>query len=94
VDIRLDDPRLPIAEGRARVVIDPYTGHVQGVEDPRLARGATRLLDTWLLPLHVGSFGGAAMRVAYLLFGLAPLILAATGLYWWWSRRRRPVPRA
>ena len=40
----------------------------------------------WLTPLHVGNFGGNGIRVAWLLFGMAPPVLFVTGLIMWWTR--------
>jgi uncharacterized iron-regulated membrane protein len=36
--------------------------------------------------LHFGRWGGVASRVAWVLFGLAPGVLALTGLMMWWNR--------
>jgi uncharacterized iron-regulated membrane protein len=44
----------------------------------------------WVGPLHVGSFGGNAIRVAWLVLGLAPPLLFVTGFLMWWTRVVRP----
>ena len=54
----------------------------------------------WIGPLHFGNFGGPGIRAVWLVAGLAPGLLAATGLILWWTRavaprrRRRRVPEA
>jgi len=40
----------------------------------------------WLTPLHVGSFGGNGVKVAWLLLGMAPPVLFLTGFIMWWTR--------
>jgi uncharacterized iron-regulated membrane protein len=44
----------------------------------------------WLAPLHVGNFGGAPVKLLWLVLGLAPPLLFATGFYMWWTRVVRP----
>jgi uncharacterized iron-regulated membrane protein len=44
----------------------------------------------WVSPLHVGSFGGAGVRVAWLVLGLMPPVLFVTGFTMWWTRVVRP----
>ena len=39
-------------------------------------------------PLHVGSFGGAPIRLAWFIFGLAPAVLSVTGAISWLRRGR------
>ena len=42
--------------------------------------------------LHVGAFGGTAIRVIWFVFGLMPAVLFITGVIVWWNRTwwRRP----
>jgi uncharacterized iron-regulated membrane protein len=44
----------------------------------------------WVAPLHVGNFGGNAVRVAWLVLGLSPPLLFVTGFILWWTRVVRP----
>lgn len=39
-----------------------------------------------MVPLHYGTFGGAATRVLYVLLGLVPPLLFVTGCIMWWNR--------
>ena len=54
----------------------------------------------WIGPLHFGNFGGFGIRFVWLVAGLAPGVLAVTGLILWWTRvvaprwRRRDLPSA
>jgi len=41
---------------------------------------------SWLAYLHVGSFGGVFVKVLWVVFGLAPPLLFATGAIMWWNR--------
>ena len=44
----------------------------------------------WVAPLHVGNFGGNAVRVVWLVLGLSPPVLFVTGFIMWWTRVVRP----
>ena len=72
------------------VYLDRYTGAVL-TSPPRQARSAGDVVMAWVAPLHFGNFGGDAVRVAWLILGLAPVLLFATGLTMWWSRVARPA---
>lgn len=62
------------------------TGEVVDVRDPLRAPAGDTLLS-WLFPLHSGEALGLAGRLAWSMFGLAPLLLFATGLWLWLKRR-------
>ena len=47
-----------------------------------------------LVKLHFGRFGGLGVRVLWVLLGLVPAILFATGFIVWWTRVIRPRWRA
>ena len=85
-------PVRPAPVGREQltpVYLDQYTGAVLK-ESPRAARSAGDIVMDWVAPLHVGSFGGTTIRVAWLILGLAPALLFITGFIMWWSRVVRP----
>jgi uncharacterized iron-regulated membrane protein len=67
------------------VYLDQYTGALLA-EPPRGGRSLGDTIMAWVAPLHVGSFGGVGVKVAWLVLGLAPPLLAATGLVMWWTR--------
>jgi uncharacterized iron-regulated membrane protein len=71
------------------VYIDQHSGAVLS-EPPRGARTAGDIVMAWLSPFHVGSFGGAIVRVAWLILGMAPPLLFVTGCVMWWVRVVRP----
>ncbi len=85
-------PVRPAPVGREQltpVYLDQYTGAVLK-EAPRQSRSAGDLIMDWVAPLHVGSFGGTTIRVAWLILGLVPPLLFITGFIMWWSRVVRP----
>jgi uncharacterized iron-regulated membrane protein len=71
------------------VYLDQYTGAVLA-EPSATRRTAGDLVMAWVAPLHVGNFGGNAVRVAWLIFGLSPPALFLTGFIMWWTRVVRP----
>jgi uncharacterized iron-regulated membrane protein len=67
------------------VYLDQFTG--EPLQD--LSRPARTLGDTvmaWVAPLHVGNFGGIGVKLVWMITGLAPALLACTGLVLWWTR--------
>jgi uncharacterized iron-regulated membrane protein len=79
----------PVQEHLTSVYLDQYTSEVLN-ESPRAARSAGDIVMDWVAPLHVGSFGGTGVRVAWLILALAPPLLFVTGFIMWWSRVVRP----
>ena len=73
----------------ASVYLDQFSGEFL-TEPARQRRSAGDVIMAWVAPLHVGSFGGTAVRVAWLLLGLAPPLLFLTGAIMWWTRIVRP----
>jgi len=69
------------------VVVEARGGRVLSITDAVRAGPTTTVLN-WLHPLHDGSAGGLALRVAVLLAGLGGAMLFATGLWRWLARRR------
>lgn len=85
-DVRLlqrDELRVDTGDTRVRMGAD---NRVVDTRDPLHAPAGDRLLS-WLFPLHSGEALGNAGRIAWTIFGLAPLLLFATGL-WLWVRRK------
>jgi uncharacterized iron-regulated membrane protein len=71
------------------VYLDQYTGAVLSLAAP--ARSLGDVIMAWVAPVHVGNFGGPAVRIVWLVLGLAPPLLFVTGFTMWWTRviRRR-----
>jgi uncharacterized iron-regulated membrane protein len=88
----LFSPRQPTPAGNVSltsVYLDQYTGSV--LAQPSAARRtAGDLVMAWIAPLHVGNFGGNAVRTAWLILGLSPPVLFVTGFVMWWTRVVRP----
>lgn len=71
------------------VYFDQFTGEM--LSEPRASIGsAGDLIVEWIRPLHYGTFGGASVRIIWLILGLAPAVMAVTGFVMWWSRVVRP----
>jgi uncharacterized iron-regulated membrane protein len=86
-DVRLlQRGELRADTGDTRVRLDA-AGRVADVRDPLHAPAGDRLLG-WLFPLHSGEALGLAGRLAWTVFGLAPVLLFVTGAWLWWKRRR------
>lgn len=71
------------------VYLDRYTGAV--IQPPARSRSIGDVIMKWAAPLHVGNFAGNAVRIAWLVFGLAPPLLFITGMLSWWRRVVRPA---
>jgi uncharacterized iron-regulated membrane protein len=69
------------------VYLDRYSG------DALPHAAATRTLGDSIVQsmtaLHVGTFGGAAIRATWFVFGLMPALLFGTGVVVWWNRTIR-----
>src|SRR4030095_9743386 len=79
-------PAQPTPAGSAdltSVYLDQYTGDVL-TEPPAPRRTVGDLVMAWVVPLHVGNFGGNTVKVAWLILGLAPPLLFVTGFIMWW----------
>ena len=80
--------------GTRRVYVSGRDGALLGRID-ELRGTAADLFRIWQFPLHSGQGFGLPGRVAICALGLAPLLLAATGLWLWLRRRavRRSISR-
>jgi len=72
---------------KTNVWVDAATGEVRAVRDARQT-GAGDVAMAWLHPLHNGEVAGWPGRIAVLLAGFAPPLLAFTGLARWRHKRR------
>ena len=70
--------------------IDRYSGKATvtypGQANPPLS---AQLVDDWFYPMHAGTFVNGWWRVAWLVLGLTPVVLAVTGVTTWLIRRRK-----
>ncbi|NVD28551.1 PepSY domain-containing protein [Parasphingorhabdus flavimaris] len=82
-----------VGEHDQRLIFGEYYGfnadggftHVAGLADGEWGQQAAA--STY--QLHFGTFGGLAVKLAYLLFGVALTAICATGTYIWLGKRRR-----
>ncbi|MCE7065046.1 PepSY domain-containing protein [Dyadobacter sp. CY326] len=65
------------------VRMDQQTGEVSQVNRLKDKPMGERMEATFH-PLHVGNFGGVAVKVLYVIIGLTPGLLAITGFLLWW----------
>jgi uncharacterized iron-regulated membrane protein len=72
---------------------DQFTGELLHRRD-LTNRTAGDLAMPWFGRLHVGAFGGPAIKVLWLILGLAPTLLFVTGAIMWWNRVVVPRARA
>jgi uncharacterized iron-regulated membrane protein len=79
----------PLGTPLTSVYLDRFTG-ARLQESRRGPRTTGDVLMDWVGPLHVGSFGGNTVRVAWLVLGLSPPLLFVTGFLMWWTRVVRP----
>ncbi|MCE7062221.1 PepSY domain-containing protein [Dyadobacter sp. CY343] len=71
------------------VRIDQQTGKVFQVT--KLAdKSLGERIEATFHPLHIGNFGGTAVKILYVIIGLTPGLLAVTGFMLWWRRVRKP----
>jgi uncharacterized iron-regulated membrane protein len=78
-------------EGANHVHVDPFDGRLLRADLHSERTPAQRVLRS-MFPLHVGTFGGTATRVLWLLLGFVPLVLFASSLALWNARRRSTAP--
>jgi uncharacterized iron-regulated membrane protein len=49
-------------------------------------------IEATFFPLHVGNFGGIAVKILYVIVGLTPGLLSITGFLLWWRRVSKQKP--
>jgi uncharacterized iron-regulated membrane protein len=74
------------------VYLDPATGKVLMV-DRVVDRPLGARFIAAMAPLHYAQFGGMTIKIAWALFGLAPLLLFVTGLFAWWRPAKSKQPQ-
>jgi uncharacterized iron-regulated membrane protein len=79
----------PVGAELTPVYLDQYTAALITPATPA-RRSSGDVIMAWVAPLHVGSFGGMTVRIAWLVLGLAPALLFVTGFIMWWTRVVRP----
>lgn len=70
---------------------DPFTGRHVGVWRRGINQSAGDVIMSWLGPLHFGTFGGPgtagmAVKILWVILGLAPPLLMLTGFLMYWNR--------
>jgi uncharacterized iron-regulated membrane protein len=87
----IDPAQYDSHRGDVRVGVDQYSGRAQITNgDPSVDRPLSEVLwESWDFPLHTGTPVNGALRTPWVLFGLAPLLLAVTGMTTWLMRRRK-----
>jgi uncharacterized iron-regulated membrane protein len=77
-----------LLQGKASSIsFDAVTGHFKKLEGIDKQRFDKRL-DTQVYNLHIGSFGGNAVRWLYVILGLMPGFLSVTGAMLWFKRKK------
>lgn len=66
------------------VLVDARTGHLSAVV--RMP-GYLRALEV-SRPLHFGDYGGTPLKVIWVVFDIAAIVVLISGLYLWWARRK------
>jgi len=77
------------------VSVDPYSGKVLSVADPKDLRLLYRI-RLWAVSIHMGKIFGLTTKLLALLASLVLLGLSFTGVWMWWIRRpkgRTGIPR-
>jgi uncharacterized iron-regulated membrane protein len=72
-----------LAPSGNHVYLDPATGAVLAI-DRIVDRPLHDRFIAAMSPLHYAQFGGMTVKIAWALFGLAPLLLFISGLLAWW----------
>lgn len=70
------------------VSFDPKSGELLSASDIRQSGMGAQIVDSYER-LHFGDFAGLFFRIIWAIIGLAPLLLAVTGVTLWWKRRHQ-----
>jgi uncharacterized iron-regulated membrane protein len=73
-------------EDVTRYFFDQHTGRLLAVAPAVMSATAGDRIAAWIGPLHTGNFGGPVVKALYVVLGLAPALLFATGFLMWWNR--------
>lgn len=74
-----------VGEALRSVYLDQYSG--EPLPQVATPHSAGDIVMQAAGPLHTGGMGGWPLRLAWVLFGLAPALLFITGFTCWWKRR-------
>jgi uncharacterized iron-regulated membrane protein len=72
-------------DARSSVYVDRISARMMRADLAGNARAGDKLIR-WFGPLHFGTFGGWPVKVLWSVLGLAPGLLAVTGMLTWWNR--------
>ncbi len=79
------DPEKPMTLMEDVVSFDPATLEIlSDISTRRLTAGEKLSLAVY--SIHFGDFGGQTIKFLWFAIGLAPALLAVTGLFMWWNR--------
>jgi uncharacterized iron-regulated membrane protein len=94
--VGVDPAQYDSHRGDVRVGVDQYSGRARITDgDPSVDRPVSQVLwESWDFPIHTGTPVNGALRSPWVLFGLAPLLLAVTGMTTWLMRRRKRRAKA
>ncbi|MDX1586067.1 MAG: PepSY-associated TM helix domain-containing protein, partial [Balneolaceae bacterium] len=92
ITVRMKQPAEWHPNGRTFVYLDQYSLEVRKVEDG-LNTGTSTAIMNMMYPLHIGSFGGYAIKWLYFIVGLAPALLTITGTIIWWLKKKKVASR-
>jgi uncharacterized iron-regulated membrane protein len=87
VDVRLSRSG-DLSPGGNHVYLNPATAAVLTIDRVVDRPLGARFLAA-LAPIHYGEFGGMAIKIAWALLGLSPVLLFITGLVAWWRPAKR-----
>lgn len=68
-----------------RIFLDQFSASVMRV-DSGIDTSARAWIEKWVGLIHYGRFWGTFSRSAWVLLGIAPLLLFVTGVVMWWKR--------
>lgn len=76
-----------------QIVIDPVKNQVESITLVKDAGWLGLFVDSFR-PLHFGNFGGLFIQILWCFAGLAPAILAVTGMILFWQRKLKVKKRS